>query len=469
MSEREMIVQKLIQLNPMYQPPAAGTPGGPPIQFTRKIFIPVKEHPGFPFLGQLIGPRGNTKKRLERESNCRVFIRGKGAWRDDRSQFQNPNQPAKPKNPWDDEPLHVFIQGNNDDDVEKCEADVMFLLDVDSEETQDYMKQQLRELHQLNGTARDDYCHICGEEGHRQWECPKKNEKPRFEHNKIKCIHCGEVSHASRDCPSKGKPGEVIQAMMKSKQSDAEYDAFLTELETGKAAERPLAIEDAEGEGEAKAGDSAAAGPSKPAAAAAAAAPAPVASAADREVVITGLPANITDEELREAFQLFGKIEECKITSTGSATIIMETEDGALSSIEGLDNSEVSGQTIKVNSKKEAARLAAVAATGAQQNQQRMAMMQMQMRQQMMQRQAVAMQMMRQRSAMMMSMQQQPAPPYGAPMPGMHGPPMMAPPMMAPPMMPGMMPMMPMPGPPMFSPPMPGYPPMPGQPPPQYR
>ena len=60
----------------------------------------------------------------------------------------------------------------------------------------------------------------------------------RFEHNKIKCIHCGEVSHASRDCPSKGKPGEVIQAMMKSKQSDAEYDAFLTELETGKAAER---------------------------------------------------------------------------------------------------------------------------------------------------------------------------------------------------------------------------------------
>ena len=30
------------------------------MQIENKIFVPVKEHPGYPFIGLILGPRGNT-------------------------------------------------------------------------------------------------------------------------------------------------------------------------------------------------------------------------------------------------------------------------------------------------------------------------------------------------------------------------------------------------------------------------
>jgi hypothetical protein len=34
---------------------------------------------------------------------------------------------------------------------------------------------QLRQLAIIQGTfSEDDYCPICGEQGHRQWECPQR-------------------------------------------------------------------------------------------------------------------------------------------------------------------------------------------------------------------------------------------------------------------------------------------------------
>jgi len=44
----------------------------------RQVFIPVKEFPGINFIGQLIGPRGNTLKKMESECSVKIFIRGKG-------------------------------------------------------------------------------------------------------------------------------------------------------------------------------------------------------------------------------------------------------------------------------------------------------------------------------------------------------------------------------------------------------
>jgi len=49
-----------------------------------KVFIPVKEHPEVNFIGLIIGPRGNTQKRLVQETGCQVVIRGKGSVKDGR-------------------------------------------------------------------------------------------------------------------------------------------------------------------------------------------------------------------------------------------------------------------------------------------------------------------------------------------------------------------------------------------------
>ena len=49
-----------------------------------KIFVPCKEHPEVNFIGLIIGPRGNTQKRLVQETGCQVVIRGKGSVKDGR-------------------------------------------------------------------------------------------------------------------------------------------------------------------------------------------------------------------------------------------------------------------------------------------------------------------------------------------------------------------------------------------------
>jgi hypothetical protein len=53
---QELITQ-LIKLNPNYKPP----PDWRPEKKTAKIFIPVHTHPGYNFIGLIIGPRGNTQ------------------------------------------------------------------------------------------------------------------------------------------------------------------------------------------------------------------------------------------------------------------------------------------------------------------------------------------------------------------------------------------------------------------------
>jgi splicing factor 1 len=45
----------------------------------RKIFIPVRQYPTTNFIGLIIGPRGNTQQRMQRETNTKIAIRGRGS------------------------------------------------------------------------------------------------------------------------------------------------------------------------------------------------------------------------------------------------------------------------------------------------------------------------------------------------------------------------------------------------------
>ena len=38
----------------------------------RQMYIPEKEYPGYNFVGLIIGPRGNTHRRMEEETGCKV-------------------------------------------------------------------------------------------------------------------------------------------------------------------------------------------------------------------------------------------------------------------------------------------------------------------------------------------------------------------------------------------------------------
>ena len=88
------------EINPHFMPPADYKP--PMTRVQERVLIPQDEHPGVNFVGLLIGPRGNTLKKIEKDHECKVMIRGKGSVK-----VQSYiNRPL----PGEDEPLHALIR-----------------------------------------------------------------------------------------------------------------------------------------------------------------------------------------------------------------------------------------------------------------------------------------------------------------------------------------------------------------------
>lgn len=52
------------------------------IRVVVKVIVPVKEHPKFNFVGKLLGPRGNSMRRLQEETLCKMAILGRGSMKD---------------------------------------------------------------------------------------------------------------------------------------------------------------------------------------------------------------------------------------------------------------------------------------------------------------------------------------------------------------------------------------------------
>lgn len=60
------------------------------IRVVVKVIVPVKEHPKFNFVGKLLGPRGNSMRRLQEETLCKMAILGRGSMKDrKRVQFES--------------------------------------------------------------------------------------------------------------------------------------------------------------------------------------------------------------------------------------------------------------------------------------------------------------------------------------------------------------------------------------------
>lgn len=130
---------------------------GPTVTLSEKLYVPVKEHPDFNFVGRILGPRGMTAKELEQFTGCKIMVRGKGSMRDKKKEEQN-----RGKANWEhlNEELHVLItveDARQRAEVKMAKAieEVKKLLVPAAEGEDDLKKMQLMELAILNGTYRD--------------------------------------------------------------------------------------------------------------------------------------------------------------------------------------------------------------------------------------------------------------------------------------------------------------------------
>jgi splicing factor 1 len=80
---------------------------------SEKVYIPVKEFPEINFFGLLVGPRGNSLKKMERESGAKISIRGKGSVKEGKTR---PDQYADDA----DEDLHCLVLADSEEKVAAC-------------------------------------------------------------------------------------------------------------------------------------------------------------------------------------------------------------------------------------------------------------------------------------------------------------------------------------------------------------
>jgi len=206
LEERQWLVDVALTMNPNFKPPADYTPTA--IKKCKKIYIPIDKYPDYNFIGLIIGPRGNTQKRMEKETNCKIAIRGKGSVKEGKGKKDQGN-------PGDDDKLHVLITAENEVQLNKAAKMISELLVPMDEGKNEHKRQQLRELAEINGTLRD-----------RMWMHPSEGQT--WERAYVKCEICGDASHPTSDCTFKGK--DVPLPPAKKEAMANEYDKFLSEI-----------------------------------------------------------------------------------------------------------------------------------------------------------------------------------------------------------------------------------------------
>ncbi|KAL6999041.1 hypothetical protein U1Q18_000209 [Sarracenia purpurea var. burkii] len=134
------------------------------VKRTMRVDIPVDQYPNFNFVGRLLGPRGNSLKRVEASTGCRVLIRGRGSVKDPAKEEM---MRGKPGYEHLNEPIHVIVEAELP--IEIVDARLMQAREIlgdllkPMDESQDfYKKNQLRELAMLNGAIREEGSQMSG-------------------------------------------------------------------------------------------------------------------------------------------------------------------------------------------------------------------------------------------------------------------------------------------------------------------
>lgn len=323
--EKQEIIQQIIKKNPAFKPPADYRP--PKLQ--KKLYIPMKEYPGYNFIGLIIGPRGNTQKRMAKETGAKIVIRGKGSVKEGRLQQKRDLN----FDPAENEDLHVLVEADTQESLDAAVGMVEKLLQPVDEVLNEHKRQQLRELAALNGTIKDEeYCRLCGEQGHRQFACPSRFSTFKSD---VLCKICGDGGHPTIDCPVKGTTG---------KKMDDEYQNFLAELGGSmpegltKSSSTTLALGGPTQEG-------LGANQIKP----------PIKEYDETNLYIGYLPPTLEDDGLIRLFSPYGTIVNAKVvkdkvtgTSKGYGFVKYSDVKEANTAISSMNGQSIEGRTIAV-------------------------------------------------------------------------------------------------------------------------
>ncbi|KAF2151038.1 hypothetical protein K461DRAFT_165443 [Myriangium duriaei CBS 260.36] len=238
--ERHKLVEKAIKVIPGYHPPSDYRR---PTKTQEKVYVPVNDYPEINFIGLLIGPRGNTLKKMESESGAKIAIRGKGSVKEGKGRSDAAHSSNQ------EEDLHCLIMADTEEKIIRAKRAIHNVIETAASipEGQNELKRnQLRELAALNGTLRDDEnqaCQNCGEIGHRKYDCPQQRNYTAS----IICRVCGNAGHMARDCPDRQRgaswrnDGPAARPQARIGGGDTEFDNFLNEI--GASGNAPARIE----------------------------------------------------------------------------------------------------------------------------------------------------------------------------------------------------------------------------------
>jgi splicing factor 1 len=125
------LVERQIKNDPNFRPPpeylmAKRQNHGRP---TDKVYIPVKDYPEINFFGLLVGPRGNSLKKMERESGAKISIRGKGSVKEGKG------RPGGNDEDENDE-LHCLITADSEEKVQNCVKLINSVIETVSQDIQ---------------------------------------------------------------------------------------------------------------------------------------------------------------------------------------------------------------------------------------------------------------------------------------------------------------------------------------------
>lgn len=113
--ERVRLVDRAMKSDPNFHPPAEYHQQKKSLRPQDKVYIPVKEFPEINFFGLLVGPRGNSLKKMEKESGAKISIRGKGSVKEGKGR---PDAYADDS----EEDLHCLVMADSDEKVASCVA-----------------------------------------------------------------------------------------------------------------------------------------------------------------------------------------------------------------------------------------------------------------------------------------------------------------------------------------------------------
>ncbi|GAB2284820.1 hypothetical protein Dimus_019273 [Dionaea muscipula] len=122
------------------------------VKRTIRVDIPVDKFPNFNFVGHLLGPQGNSLKRIEASTECNFLIRGRGSIKDP---AKEEIMRGKPGYEHLNEPLHILVEAELPVDIIDARLiqarDILEDLLKPVDESQDFLKNQLRELAMFMG------------------------------------------------------------------------------------------------------------------------------------------------------------------------------------------------------------------------------------------------------------------------------------------------------------------------------